>query len=124
MPKSSNTERAKRVNMAIDLLKESGSLAETAKTLSSHYGVSKRQAYRYVKVAESVGKQIPIPDKKIAFTVKLSENLTQEIRQYGVLPKNPQKCSVRVNWFSKNSVLSVVQAFLPLSQHQYPHCFS
>ena len=42
----------------------------------------------------------------------------------GGLPKNPQKCSVRVNWFSKNSVLGVVQAFLPLSQHQYPHYFS
>ena len=71
-----------RVNMAIDLLKESGSFAETAKSLSSHYGISKRQAYRYVKMAESVGKQIPIPEKKIAFTVKLSENLTQELRQY------------------------------------------
>jgi predicted DNA-binding transcriptional regulator YafY len=85
MTKSSNAERAKRVNMAIDLLKESGSFAETATTLSSHYGVSKRQAYRYVKEAESVDKQIPIPDKKIAFTVKLSENLTQELRQYARL---------------------------------------
>ena len=69
--------------MAIDLLKESGSHAETATTLSSHYGISKRQAYRYVKDAESADKQqIPIPDKKIAFTVKLAENLTQELRQY------------------------------------------
>ena len=68
--------------MAIDLLKKSGSFPETAKSLSSHYGISKRQAYRYVKMAESVGKQIPIPEKKIAFTVKLPENLTQELRQY------------------------------------------
>jgi len=68
--------------MAINLLKESGSFSETAKSLSSHYGVSKRQAYRYVKMAESVGTQIPIPEKKTAFTVKLSENLTQELRQY------------------------------------------
>jgi hypothetical protein len=84
MAKSSNTERAMRVNMAIDLLKESSSFAEAAKSLSSHYGISKRQAYRYVKMAESVGKQIPIPEKKIAFTVKLSENLTQELRQYAL----------------------------------------
>lgn len=68
--------------MAIDLLKESGSFAETATTLSTQYGISKRQAYRYVKEAETTGTQIPIPDKKIAFTVKLSENLAQEIRQY------------------------------------------
>ncbi|MDP1869996.1 MAG: hypothetical protein Q8K61_00055 [Gallionella sp.] len=85
MTKSSNTERAKRVNMAMNLLKESGSLSETATTLSTQYGISKRQAYRYVKEAESAGKHIPIPDQKIAFTVKLPENLTQEIRQYARL---------------------------------------
>ncbi|MFZ1986340.1 MAG: hypothetical protein WAU91_18150 [Desulfatitalea sp.] len=71
--------------MAMNLLKDSGSLAETVTTLSTQYGISKRQAYRYVKEAESAGKQIPVPDQKIAFTVKLSENLTQEIRQYAQL---------------------------------------
>lgn len=71
--------------MAIDLLKESSSFAEAANRLSSHYEISKRQAYRYVKMAKSAGKQIPIPEKKVAFTVKLSENLTQELRQYARL---------------------------------------
>ena len=71
--------------MAINLLKKSGSLSEAAKTLSSLYGISKRQAYRYVKEAESAGNRIPVPAQKIAFTVKLSENLTQEIRQYARL---------------------------------------
>ncbi len=61
MTKSSNTERAKRVNMAINLLKKSGSLSEAAKTLSSLYGISKRQAYRYVKEAESASNRIPVP---------------------------------------------------------------
>ena len=69
----------------MNLLKDTGSLAETAATLSTQYGISKRQAYRYVQEAESAGKQIPVPDQKIAFTVKLSENLTQEIRQYARL---------------------------------------
>ena len=85
MAKSSNIERAMRVNMAVDLLKNTGSFVESAKSLASHYGISKRQAYRYVKMGESIGKQIPIPEKKIAFTVKLSENLTQELRQYAQL---------------------------------------
>jgi predicted DNA-binding transcriptional regulator YafY len=85
MTKSSNTERAKRVNMAINLLKKSVSLSETATMLSSLYGISKRQAYRYIKEAESAGNQIPVPDQKTAFTVKLSENLTKEIRQYARL---------------------------------------
>jgi len=68
--------------MAINLLKKSGSLSEAATALSSRYGLSKRQAYRYIKEAESAGKRIPVPDQKTAFTVKLSENLTQDIRHY------------------------------------------
>ncbi len=82
MTKSSNTERAKRINTAIAFLQESRSPAEAAVALSAQYGISKRQAYRYVKEAESAGGQIPVPDQKIAFTVKLSENLTQALRQY------------------------------------------
>ena len=82
MGKSSNTERAKRINMAIDLLQESGSVSKAATALSLKYGISKRQAYRYIKEAEVVGKQVPVPDRKIAFTVKLSENLTEQLRQY------------------------------------------
>ena len=82
MAKSSNTERAKRVNTAIDLLKESGSVSEAAAALSIQYGISKRQAYRYVKEAELIGKQIPVPDRKIPFTVKLSERLAEEVRHY------------------------------------------
>jgi hypothetical protein len=82
MTKSSNTERAKRINTAISFLKEFSSLAKAAMALTAQYGISKRQAYRYVKEAESAGKQIPVPDQKVAFTVKLSQNLTQSLRQY------------------------------------------
>jgi len=67
---------------AIDLLKESGSVSETATALSIRCGISKRQAYRYVKDAEAAGRRVPVPDRKIPFTVKLSENLSGELRQY------------------------------------------
>ncbi|HEJ83364.1 MAG TPA: hypothetical protein ENO25_02245 [Desulfobacteraceae bacterium] len=82
MTKSTNTERAKRINTAVSFLKEFGSLAEAAVALSSQYGISKRQAYRYVKEAESAGGKIPVPDQKVAFTVKLSQNLTLALRKY------------------------------------------
>jgi len=82
MTKSSNTERAKRINTAITFLKEYGSFAEAAVALSAQYGISKRQAYRYVKEAATADSQIPVPDQKIAFTVKLSQNLTLTLRQY------------------------------------------
>ena len=82
MKKSSNTERAQRVNAAIDLLKEFRAVTEAVLALAIQYGISRRQAYRYVKEADAVGRQIPVPDQKIAFTVKLSKNLTQVLRQY------------------------------------------
>ncbi len=85
MTKASNTERAKRINTAFTFLKKFDSIAEAAENLSAQYGISKRQAYRYLKEAESAGKKISVPDHKIAFTVKLSQNLTLELRQYAQL---------------------------------------
>ena len=82
MTKSTNTERAKRINTAVSFLKEFGSLSEAAVALSSQYGMSKRQAYRYVKEAEAAGRKIPVPDQKAAFTVKLSKSLTLALRKY------------------------------------------
>ena len=46
------------------------------------YGISKRQAYRYIQEARMIRKDVPIPDTKIAFTVKLSQNLIQALRQH------------------------------------------
>jgi predicted DNA-binding transcriptional regulator YafY len=82
MSKSSNAECAQRLNSAIAVLKRTESPSEAAATLAAHYHMSKRQAYRYVKEAEVVGQEIPIPDQKLAFTVKLSQDLIQTLRQH------------------------------------------
>jgi hypothetical protein len=82
MARSSNTERAKRLNAAQALIKHKESPSNAAKTLGKQYGLSKRQAYRYVREAELIGKQVPVPDAKIAFTVKLSKNLIKTLRKY------------------------------------------
>ena len=79
MAKSSSSERAQRINAAVALIKRHKSAAETAKALAAQYGISRRQAYRYVHEAEISGKQVPIPAQKIAFTVKLPKNLIQAI---------------------------------------------
>lgn len=82
MARSSNSQRAERINAAVALIDRLSSPAEAATALAARYSISKRQAYRYVKEAGTVGKQVPIPDQKIAFTVKLSQSLTQRLRQY------------------------------------------
>jgi predicted DNA-binding transcriptional regulator YafY len=82
MVRSSTLERARRVNAALALLKQYDSVAKAAAALASQYGISKRQAYRYVQEARVTGKEVPIPEKKIAFTVKLPQGLIQALRQF------------------------------------------
>ncbi|HDL90112.1 MAG TPA: hypothetical protein ENG14_04340 [Thermodesulforhabdus norvegica] len=81
MARSSSWERAQRINAALALIKEYESVTKAAVALAARYGISKRQAYRYIHEAEVLGKQVPIPEAKIAFTVKLSQRLIQELRQ-------------------------------------------
>jgi len=50
--------------------------------MAEQYGISKRQAYRYLDQARTTGAELPIPDQKIAFTVKLSQNIIQALREY------------------------------------------
>ncbi len=82
MARSPNSERAKRINAALALKMKEKSSAEAAARLADEYRISRRQAYRYVHEAEKIGKEVPIPDTKIAFTVKLSKNLIEALRKY------------------------------------------
>ena len=82
MIRSSKPERAQRINTALALIKSEDSLSNAASALAKRYRISKRQAYRYVHEAEMIGKQVPVPDAKIAFTVKLSKNLIKSLRKY------------------------------------------
>jgi predicted DNA-binding transcriptional regulator YafY len=75
-------ERAQRINAALALMKGKGSLSNAATTLAKQFSISKRQAYRYVREAELIGRRIPVPERKVAFTVKLSRGLIRALRQY------------------------------------------
>ena len=84
MIKSSNKERAQRINAAHTLIKEHNTITQAVHAMVVQYGISKRQAYRYIAEAQKIGTYIPIPESKIAFTVKLTPNLIQKLRQYSI----------------------------------------
>ena len=63
MARSSGSEWAGRVNVALALIKRYGCVTEAAAQLVSRYGISKRQAYRYLREAQLIGKEVPIPEK-------------------------------------------------------------
>ena len=81
MSRASSIERAHRINAALGLIRAEGSIAGAARVLSRQYGLSRSQAYRYLWEAKREGKEVRVPDAKMAFTVKLSEELINEVRR-------------------------------------------
>jgi hypothetical protein len=82
MVRSSNSEHAQRINAALELMKEFNSLAIVAGALAERFSISRSQAYRYVRKAQGMGKEVPVPEPKIPFTIKLSLDLVQKLRRY------------------------------------------
>lgn len=81
MSRSSASERAERINAARVLLARHASAAEAVAELQSVYGMSRRQAYRYVDAAKSLKHPIPTPKSKIAFTIKVPVELVDAVRE-------------------------------------------
>jgi transposase-like protein len=70
---------AQRVNAAADLLEDGVSVADAAQALATEFGVSTRQARRYVDQAAAAGRQA-VPEATVVFTVKLPASLAAQVR--------------------------------------------
>jgi predicted DNA-binding transcriptional regulator YafY len=70
---------AERVNAAADLLEGGMSAVEAAAALAARFGVSTRQARRYVDRAASSGRR-EVPEESVVFTVKLPASLAARVR--------------------------------------------
>ncbi len=81
MIRSSNSVFAERVNQALELLGEIPSNGKVAAVLMEKYGVSRRQAYRYIKEAQKTKSKLPVPEPKEVFTVKLPVSLIFRVRR-------------------------------------------
>jgi hypothetical protein len=71
---------AQRVNAAADLLAEGASAVDAASVLASRFGVSTRQARRYVDEASVTGRRV-VPQASVVFTVKLPAPLVTQVRR-------------------------------------------
>ncbi len=81
MRRSSNAVKAERINMAQELLIKSKDLSEAAMAMVEMFGISKRQAYRYLREAQEYEQPVPIPEYKIACTVKLPYSLVEALHE-------------------------------------------
>ncbi|MEV8207110.1 hypothetical protein AB0P40_17680 [Streptomyces sp. NPDC079189] len=74
-----SVEYARRVNAAADLVGAGVPVAAAARTLASRYGVSVRQARRYLEQAMAAG-HLEVPESSVVFTVKLPQSLAGQVR--------------------------------------------
>ena len=72
---------AERVNAAADLMAAGVTAIHAAATLADRFGVSARQARRYVDQAASTGRRA-VPETSVVFTVKLPVPLIARVRAH------------------------------------------
>jgi hypothetical protein len=74
-------EYATRINAAALLVEAGVPAAEATGVLAGEFGVSARQARRYVDQAVAGGR-VPVPEPSVVFTVKLPAVLAQRVRAH------------------------------------------
>ena len=82
MARSTQAQRAERVAAAQELLAQGTSMAEAAVALSRDFGLSRRQAYRYLAEAQTVAPTVG--EASVTITLRIPRNIVRELRAYSV----------------------------------------
>jgi len=82
MSRSNGAERAQRLNAAFDLLTQGHAVAPAAAMLTERFGLSQRQAYRYLQEAQTIKRPVPVSAPSVAFTVKVPEDIAVKLRAH------------------------------------------
>ena len=82
MPRAGESQRVERVNLAFGWLQRGLAPPEVIQRLTVSTGISLRQAYRYVELAQQLDKPLAAVDVKVVFTVKLPQTLVDRLHRY------------------------------------------
>jgi predicted DNA-binding transcriptional regulator YafY len=82
MDRANAVAKAERLNYARELLRQFDHLPDAVAQMVRDRGVSPRQAYRYLQQARRLKQPVPVGDTKVAFTVKLSQELVRRVRSF------------------------------------------
>jgi predicted DNA-binding transcriptional regulator YafY len=85
MARSTDAQRAERLNAAHSLLARGTGTAEAALSLSRQFGLSRRQAYRYLQEAQAIGHAVPLVAPSVPITLKMPANVVHDVRAYSVI---------------------------------------
>jgi predicted DNA-binding transcriptional regulator YafY len=82
MARSTHAQKAERLNAAHGLLAGGHSMAEAAAVLSRDFGLSRRQAYRYLQEAQAIGHPVAVSEGSVPITLKVPAGVVRELRTY------------------------------------------
>lgn len=82
MSRSNSAERTQRLNAAFDLLTQGWAIAPAAAMLTEEFGLSRRQAHRYLQQAQAIKCPVPIATPSVAITVKVPEDVVTKLRAH------------------------------------------
>ena len=85
MARSTDTQKAERLNAAIAVLAHGTSRAEAVQVLSRDFHLSRRQAYRYLEEAEAIGHPVPVGEPSIPVTFKIPRNIVSDLRVHAAV---------------------------------------
>jgi len=82
MIRSTRAQKAERLREAQRLLADEIGMAEAAMALSRAFGLSRRQAYRYLQLARGGMPTPPTTENSITITLKMPESLARALRAH------------------------------------------
>ena len=82
MARSTRTEKAQRLNAAFDLIARGQNLNEAAEALVEQFGLSLRQAYRYLEQAQEIKRPVQVCEPSIPITIKVPGDVVMKLRAY------------------------------------------
>lgn len=82
MARSSKAERAQKLNTARGLLNRQVALPEAMRRLSDRFGLSERQAYRYLEEASRLDRPVEVAEPSVPITLKLPEHAVELLRKH------------------------------------------
>ena len=85
MARSTDAQKSERLNAAHSLLARGIGMTDGVVALSRQFGISRRQAYRYVQEAETIGHPMPVVAPSVPITLKIPANIVGDVRAYSVI---------------------------------------
>jgi predicted DNA-binding transcriptional regulator YafY len=82
MARSTKADKARLLNAAHRLLERDMSLSQAAQRLCGEFGLSRRQAYRYLEQAADLGQPVPVEEASIPITLKLPPSTVRLLRSH------------------------------------------